>query len=285
MTVTANDEAALLEIKLLSKLETWDLVQIERKMLIKGVIQGVHKRITNEEMTQAMTVASSITKAERIMKRINGRLEETTCVVITFEASTLPLSVYMAFTHYHVRLFNQAPTQCYNCRGFRHLARVCNREERCARCGSNHNTMECDRPRANFKCVNCEVPHSAAFDGCPKRKQEQQIIKITQDLNIPKAEARSKVRGNLTFPEMVVKTSGKNQETAPEAIRHTEKANLTRKDGEKPSDPSPTNQRNEDYYRGIEKELKGQKDAETTDRRNHGGRPDKENRTTERVGG
>ncbi|KZS08834.1 Uncharacterized protein APZ42_027089 [Daphnia magna] len=116
--------------------------------------------------------------------------------------------------------------------------------------------MECDRPRENFKCVNCGGPHSPAFGGCPKRKQEQQIIKLAQELNIPKAEARNKVRGNLTFAAMAAKAPVKAQKSAPEDTSRTLKTSSTQNAEEEKTDPSTKNQGKEDYYKGIEKELK-----------------------------
>lgn len=87
MIITANNEPELIEIRILSKLESWDLLQIEsRKPTVKGVIHGVHKSITNEERTGEMTSTSPIIKAERLQKRVNGQLEPTTCVVILFES-------------------------------------------------------------------------------------------------------------------------------------------------------------------------------------------------------
>jgi hypothetical protein len=77
---------------------------------------------------------------------------------------------------------------------------------------------------------------------------------MAQELNIPRAEARIKVRGNLTFAAMAAKIPGQSQKAAPDTARQTKKANSTLKaEGSK---TSPTSQTKEDYYRGIEKELK-----------------------------
>lgn len=44
------------------------------------------------------------------------------------------------------------------------------------------------------KCINCSGPHSAAYQGCPKYKEQKLILKVKGDKNISYAEAAKKIK-------------------------------------------------------------------------------------------
>lgn len=208
LLITVNAEAHLIELGILTSLGEWEISQAsQRDPSITGVISGVHKAITNEEIREELFSVIPIAKAERLEKKINGVKVATTCVAITFSASVLPLSVTMAYVVYPVRLFVPEPMQCFNCRRFGHQAKSCEARQRCARCGRDHKTESCTSKRESFRCVNCGGAHSAAFGGCPKRKEAQKIISVAQQLRIPRAEAKEKISKDLSYSAA---TSGKN---------------------------------------------------------------------------
>lgn len=45
---------------------------------------------------------------------------------------------------------------CYNCCGFNHIAKNCNRESVCAKCGDSHCTSECVVADNRSVCANCK---------------------------------------------------------------------------------------------------------------------------------
>jgi hypothetical protein len=126
----------------------------------------------------------------------------------TFNSTILPLSVTMAYTVYPVRPFVPEPMQCFKCRRFGHMAKICEAKQRCARCGRDHKTEQCTAKRESLKCVNCGGAHSAAFGGCPKRKEAQKIIAVAQTLQIPRAEAKEKIKKGISFAAAAGATAG-----------------------------------------------------------------------------
>lgn len=73
--------------------------------------------------------------------------------------------------------------RCYNCWGYYHIAKNCNREESCYKCAGNHNARECTARKS--KCVNCifknqaynlkiNTEHSALDRECPTYKRAVQ---------------------------------------------------------------------------------------------------------------
>lgn len=59
--------------------------------------------------------------------------------------------------------------QCYRCQLFNHSSKKCNRTPRCVKCGENHESSKCLKPKTTpAKCCNCGGPHPANYSGCPK---------------------------------------------------------------------------------------------------------------------
>ena len=210
--ITVSAEDYWLELESLSKLGNWEVsIAPQNGPTTMGVIERVHRAITNEDLKEIESVIP-IVKAERMEKRVNGEKVPTTCVAITFNASVLPLRVELAYVVYTVRPFVTEPMQCFKCRRFGHKAGACESRQRCARCGKDHKTVDCSAKRESFKCVNCGGAHSAAFVGCPKRKEAHKIIVVSQAQNIARAEVREKIRNGVSFAAVV-----SNKTSAPES--------------------------------------------------------------------
>jgi len=62
--------------------------------------------------------------------------------------------------------------QCRRCQEYGHTAKYCRRHPNCARCGENHQTMQCTRPiDALPTCYHCSENHTASFKGCLKYQE------------------------------------------------------------------------------------------------------------------
>ncbi|XP_070396601.1 uncharacterized protein [Dermacentor albipictus] len=72
------------------------------------------------------------------------------------------------YRYFPVRLHVTAPTQCYNCFRYGHMAKHCRRRVRCKVCAGNHSYKECVS-RGEQRCGNCDGPHAATFGRCPVR--------------------------------------------------------------------------------------------------------------------
>ncbi|KAJ8915539.1 hypothetical protein NQ315_012422 [Exocentrus adspersus] len=63
----------------------------------------------------------------------------------------------------------QAATQCHRCQRFGHGQTRCTAAPKCVKCGENHSTHECQKPKDTpARCANCAGPHPASYMGCPK---------------------------------------------------------------------------------------------------------------------
>ena len=60
--------------------------------------------------------------------------------------------------------YRYIPTRCYKCQRFGHTSKICHRLPRCAKCGKDHPTLECEE--TNFHCVNCKENHPSYDPKC-----------------------------------------------------------------------------------------------------------------------
>lgn len=72
------------------------------------------------------------------------------------------------------------PAQCFSCQRFGHSSLQCGHSPRCVKCGKNHPSKECTKPKEDSPtCCNCNGKHTANYRGCPyytntcKEKTEQ----------------------------------------------------------------------------------------------------------------
>ncbi|KAI5749765.1 hypothetical protein M8J76_010043 [Diaphorina citri] len=62
-------------------------------------------------------------------------------------------------------------TQCYNCQAYGHGARNCGFPPKCFKCGSNHRTSDCTKPKEESpKCANCQGDHLSNNRKCTAYK-------------------------------------------------------------------------------------------------------------------
>ena len=89
--------------------------------------------------------------------------------------------------------------QCYNCQGFGHIAANCENNQKCPRCGENHNLKNCEKPKEESKCPNCNEGHPASYKGCATRKEEvtQQKKLYSQALEAKKPVTKAEVTKSL----------------------------------------------------------------------------------------
>lgn len=76
--------------------------------------------------------------------------------------------------------------QCTRCQKWDHTKAYCNRAFVCVKCGQNHPTAECTKPRTEeAKCGNCNGIHTANFKGCPtyQRRTANRSIRMNNASN------------------------------------------------------------------------------------------------------
>ena len=71
--------------------------------------------------------------------------------------------------------------------------------------------------QTDFKCANCKGSHSAAYRGCPYRKNAQKVIEITTKTGVSKETAKAIVKEGKSYA-----AATKGPAPAPISQQHTE---------------------------------------------------------------
>jgi len=140
-------------------------------------------------------VQSGACKTRRISKRVEGQLKKTSTVVLSYEGEP-PTIVFVDQQRFKTRPYIRQATRCFRCQGYNHLQANCRRAFRCARCGEQHPTRDCEvKDRKEFRCANCKGPHSSASPTCPAFHKVQDSWAIVAEKGFSYADAiRSVVR-------------------------------------------------------------------------------------------
>lgn len=95
----------------------------------------------------------------------------------------------------------RGPTQCHRCQGFFHTQSGCRHKPRCVKCGQEHLSYECRKPRDTpAQCANCSGDHPANFRNCPSFPDFIQKTTIQTDKNTNKNKTvRSKIYEDRTI--------------------------------------------------------------------------------------
>lgn len=133
-----------------------------------GIAKGVPLDLSDQDMQDDIVNAYHGATAFRLVRGPTKQRLRT--VKIKF-ANSLQLQaalrdgILLASISVCVRVEEPDPrprvTQCFNCRGFAHIAANCDRAYKCVTCGQSHDsrpTQECNEPPT---CVNCKGAHRA----------------------------------------------------------------------------------------------------------------------------
>lgn len=141
----------------------------------KFILSGIPK--TPKEEIETALNAYQIEPVEiREIEQKNKRFNEETSYIVSFNHNTTNLkNLSKTRINYIVpkwRIFRNSKnniTQCRRCQLYGHGIRNCNMPPKCAKCGLNHLSDDCDSPVQ--KCANCKGDHTAISLECPKRKE------------------------------------------------------------------------------------------------------------------
>ena len=194
----------LLQLKFLDDSQ----IPIISKPLLKrdfGVIYGISNDISETDLLDCLSQYEVI-QVKRLMKSSHAadgkRISiPSSCVLLTFKVdpesvsdNTVPEHVTVGYQCFPVKPYVPTPMRCFNCQRFGHTARTCRGKVRCATCGEMHEReagTQCDREK---KCANCGGPHSAAYRGCPKFKDQKAALQLKIQNRISYADAVKKVK-------------------------------------------------------------------------------------------
>lgn len=149
-----------------------------------------------------------IIDVKRIKTKRDGVLIDSPNHIITFNSTSLPNEIKVAFYNLKVRPYIPAPLRCFRCQLFGHVAVRCNKDQICS-CGKPlHEGRPCETP---IVCVNCRGSHSAKSRNCPKYKKEVAIQELRTTQKLTYNEARAKInistpRDNISYAQATQST-------------------------------------------------------------------------------
>ena len=159
----------------------------ETRMVIKGVPISFDEKLIKEE-TNANYV-------KRIRSNRNGLQEPTNVVILALEGARDTVKINSLT--FKTQLYIPRPGRCNSCHMFGHKEVNCRNGKCCVRCaGQGHDFDNCPAKDKTelLKCRNCGGNHSAAFQGCPKYKEVEQILKTTVLNNMTYAAASKPIK-------------------------------------------------------------------------------------------
>lgn len=163
----------------------------------KGVIYSNDLRDVTEKEIQAELENQNVTLVKKIMKKVNGNLNETGLLILTFASTTLPNHIMIGYEKTTVRQYIPTPLRCNNCFRFGHTFKVCKSEKTCSNCGSQHHTNDEQKETCtkNIGCINCSInklpnnTHTSFDKKCPIYLKQQEIIAIKTIHKVDNKEA------------------------------------------------------------------------------------------------
>ncbi|KAJ8912586.1 hypothetical protein NQ315_005749 [Exocentrus adspersus] len=139
---------------------------------LRAVIRGIPTGVAEEEIKadlveQGFTVLS----VHRMTSRRDKRTMPLVLVQVPTSQSNLLQVQRCCALVVRVEKQRQATvaTQCHRCQKFGHGQSRCTAQHKCVKCGADHETGRCVKPREEpARCANCTGPHPASYRGCPK---------------------------------------------------------------------------------------------------------------------
>lgn len=185
LTVDSIDSFRLLQKQFDKDNIPYHTYQFKPERAFRVVIRGLHQTLSLEDVEEAITNEGfQVRKVLQCLKTTNT-YDENTQKILTSEK--IPTPVYFVDLEpnpKNVKIYDlkylcslvikveppkakQLIPQCKNCQSYGHTRRYCNLNPRCVKCGENHDSEDCTRPRSQpATCSLCSGPHPANFKGC-----------------------------------------------------------------------------------------------------------------------
>ncbi|GFS72847.1 nucleic-acid-binding protein from transposon X-element [Nephila pilipes] len=147
--------------------------QLPEDKMIRAVIRG-------------MPIDTPVQEILQDLDELNIHAEE--CHIMTNKRNDTPMPLFLVTlkkTDENKEIFNLTeicslkievealrkkigPAQCHRCQGFFHNSRYCTRNPKCVKCGKNHLTKDCTKPKEVAPtCCHCNGAHTSNYLQCP----------------------------------------------------------------------------------------------------------------------
>lgn len=156
------------------KFHTFDIAS---EKSLKVVLRGVIQEISDAEITEDLRVNGFPAIKVSRMKGRDQQPSPLVYVEIAKDFKSIFDLKYCCGLSIQVEPLKAktGQTQCHRCQQFGHVQKNCNNDYRCLKCGENHSTHICEKPRqADAVCANCQGNHTANFSKCPVNPNNKQ---------------------------------------------------------------------------------------------------------------
>jgi hypothetical protein len=123
--------------------------------------------------------------------------------------------------------------QCKNCQSFLHTQNYCHKKPVCVKCGEEHKTSNCPKPRkSKAKCANCGEAHTANWKGCSayKKAEERVYQKKTTAVERIQQKIANKVTTDKTYAQMASTSSTHQVQQTKKPLQQQQENNTSLKE-------------------------------------------------------
>lgn len=185
------------------KSNKWKVTIPVSLVTVKGIVKGIDKNISMEEIIQETETQRTILSARRLNRKfktdtgIDYIPSET--VVITFKGKILPQYIKLHYCRRKIEVYISPVMQCKNCWRFGHLIKQCRSKIRCPKCSEEHEGKDCTELKP--ECIFCKKDHMAYDKNCPEFKRQKNIKEYMVFENKSYYEARQKFPKKTEYTE------------------------------------------------------------------------------------
>lgn len=88
--------------------------------------------------------------------------------------------VILGFQKHRCEESNRKPNvvQCFKCQGYGHVSKDCPNTLKCLRCSGEHTVKDCQKPKEDPVCANCNEKHASIYKGC--RVYQSEVNKVVE---------------------------------------------------------------------------------------------------------
>ena len=208
--ITPQGETKLL-IEVVSQLESTKLLSLNKVVGVtascvphpylnqcRGIVYCRELLDYSEAVLLEELSSQYVVGVKRIKKRVNGELQSTPLLLLTFQLLSLPSSIAAAWYVLPVRHYVPSPKRCFHCQLFGHGITTCRRRLKghpaiCVNCGEIQHG-DCDKLAL---CYNCHGPHSAADKTCPHYQTEKEVLDLHIKEKLSYREARQQIKNTF----------------------------------------------------------------------------------------
>lgn len=156
-----------------------DTAEVENDLKEQGYVT---QRITRMQSRLGKDLPMMLIDIDRIYRSIYSNLKMVCGLEVTLEAKRR----------------KKSSGQCHRCQKFNHSQENCKAEYRCLKCGMNHSTHLCTKPKTTeATCANCGGKHPANFRGCPEHPEnkKKEPATLISKKTVPEVSYSQALRG------------------------------------------------------------------------------------------